>query len=192
MIAYGTEIVLTNTHKVHCKFYYSWKLYHLFYSVILLDQIWFDCVVGIIRQNERGRERKIDTMTFCVFFFWSTCNLDACISICQYALQGVVNNFTFECCLIFLFAITYEEIKSMRFAKQSQFIHKIVFFLLNILGSWLCLPFPTWPSYCHRVFRTQFPCSVQCQYYHHYPCLIEWNDCLQAPLIVSGLTDHTR
>lgn len=29
---------------------------------------------------------------------------------------------------------------------------------------------------CHRVFHTQFPCPVQCQYYHHYPWLIK-DDC---------------
>lgn len=35
--------------------------------------------------------------------------------------------------------------------------------------------------YCHRVFRTQFPCSVQC---HHYPCLTDDN-CTQTPPCMS-------
>lgn len=40
----------------------------------------------------------------------------------------------------------------------------VVFFVQSF-----CIPFPTWPSCCHHESHKRFPCSVQCQYYHHYP-----------------------
>lgn len=87
--------------------------------------------------------------------------------------------------------------KSMRMGHQPYFMHTNFFLRLSsrwVVFLWVCccghsdskfaefcLPFPTWPLCCHRVFHTQFPCPVQCQDFHHYPWLIR-DDCPRSHL----------